>query len=37
LPINIHCREAFDEVFEILEDEKSQRIYLEYFIVLQAT
>lgn len=23
LPIVIHCREAFDEVFEILEDEKS--------------
>ncbi|MBC7439957.1 MAG: TatD family hydrolase [Flavobacterium sp.] len=23
LPINIHCREAFDEVFEVLESEKS--------------
>ncbi len=23
LPINIHCREAFDEIFEILEQEKS--------------
>jgi TatD DNase family protein len=23
MPINIHCREAFDEVFEILESEKS--------------
>jgi TatD DNase family protein len=23
LPINIHCREAFDEIFEILESEKS--------------
>jgi len=23
MPINIHCRDAFDEVFEILEEEKS--------------
>lgn len=23
LPINIHCREAFNEIFEILEDEKN--------------
>lgn len=23
LPINIHCRDAFDEIFEILEEEKS--------------
>jgi TatD DNase family protein len=23
LPINIHCREAFDEIFEILEEQKS--------------
>ncbi|MBN8110571.1 TatD family hydrolase, partial [Vibrio vulnificus] len=22
LPINIHCRDAFDEVFEVLEKEK---------------
>ncbi len=26
LPIAIHCREAFDEVFEILEDEKSANL-----------
>ena len=26
LPINIHCREAFDEVFEILDQEKSQSL-----------
>ena len=23
LPIAIHCREAFDEIFEVLEEEKS--------------
>jgi TatD DNase family protein len=27
LPINIHCREAFDEVFEILEQEKSAELW----------
>ncbi len=27
LPIVIHCREAFDEIFEILEDEKSADLY----------
>lgn len=27
LPINIHCRDAFDEVFEILEDEKSAELW----------
>ncbi len=27
LPIVIHCREAFDEVFEILEQEKSQELW----------
>ncbi len=27
LPINIHCREAFDEIFEILETEKSDDLY----------
>lgn len=27
LPINIHCRDAFDEVFEILEDEKDEKLY----------
>ncbi len=27
LPIVIHCREAFDEVFEILEQEKDERLY----------
>ncbi len=27
LPINIHCREAFDEIFEILEEEKSPELY----------
>ncbi|GEP51478.1 TatD family hydrolase [Flavobacterium noncentrifugens] len=26
LPINIHCREAFDEIFEILEEEKSPEL-----------
>lgn len=27
LAINIHCREAFDEVFEVLESEKSDDLY----------
>lgn len=27
LPINIHCREAFDEVFEVLEQEKDESLY----------
>lgn len=27
LPINIHCRDAFDEVFEILEEEKSPELF----------
>lgn len=27
LPINIHCRDAFDEIFEILEDEKSADLF----------
>ncbi|MDI1254987.1 MAG: TatD family hydrolase [Flavobacterium sp.] len=27
LPINIHCRDAFDEVFEILEEEKSEDLW----------
>jgi len=27
LPIVIHCREAFDEIFEILEEEKSPELY----------
>lgn len=27
LPINIHCREAFDEVFEVLEQERSENLY----------
>lgn len=27
LPIVIHCREAFDEIFEILEEEKSEDLY----------
>lgn len=27
LPIVIHCREAFDEVFEILEEEKSEELF----------
>lgn len=26
LPINIHCREAFDEVFEVLESEKDAQL-----------
>ncbi len=27
LPINIHCRDAFDEIFEVLELEKSDDLY----------
>ncbi|WP_274474102.1 TatD family hydrolase [Mangrovimonas aestuarii] len=27
LPIVIHCRESFDEIFEILEEEKSDNLY----------
>ena len=27
LPIVIHCREAFDEIFEILEDEKDDKLF----------
>ena len=27
LPINIHCRDAFDEVFEVLEAEKSPELF----------
>ena len=27
LPIIIHCREAFDEIFEILEEEKGENLY----------
>lgn len=27
LPIVIHCREAFDEIFEVLESEKSDKLY----------
>jgi TatD DNase family protein len=27
IPINIHCREAFEEVFEILEKEKSDDLF----------
>jgi TatD DNase family protein len=27
LPINIHCRDAFDEIFEILEQEKSKELW----------
>ncbi len=27
LPINIHCREAFDEIFEVLEKEKSADLF----------
>lgn len=27
LPINIHCRDAFDEVFEVLESEKGDGLY----------
>lgn len=27
MPIVIHCREAFDEIFEVLEDEKDDKLY----------
>ena len=27
LPINIHCRSAFDEVFEVLEEERSPELF----------
>ena len=27
MPINIHCRDAFDEVFEVLESEKSDDLF----------
>lgn len=27
LPIVIHCRESFDEIFEILEEEKDERLF----------
>lgn len=27
LPINIHCRDAFDEVFEVLESEKGEGLF----------
>lgn len=27
LPINIHCRDAFDEVFEVLESEKASNLF----------
>lgn len=27
LPINIHCREAFDEIFEVLEKEKAEDLF----------
>lgn len=27
LPINIHCRDAFDEVFEVLEGERGEGLY----------
>ncbi|MXN91506.1 YchF/TatD family DNA exonuclease [Flavobacterium sp. Sd200] len=27
LPINIHCRDAFDETFEVLEDEKGEGLF----------
>lgn len=27
LPINIHCRDAFDEVFDVLEDEKGESLH----------
>jgi TatD DNase family protein len=27
LPIVIHCREAFDEIFEVLEEEKSESLF----------
>lgn len=35
LPIVIHCRDAFDEIFEILK-KKNQMIYLVFFIALRA-
>jgi TatD DNase family protein len=35
LPIVIHCRESFDEIFEVLEDLKKVKNCSEYFIVLQ--
>ncbi|HEY0046456.1 MAG TPA: TatD family hydrolase [Flavobacterium sp.] len=27
LPINIHCRDAFDEVFEVLEGERDEKLF----------
>ncbi|RZJ31818.1 MAG: TatD family deoxyribonuclease [Flavobacterium sp.] len=27
LPINIHCREAFDEIFEVLESERASNLF----------
>ncbi|MGB5376517.1 TatD family hydrolase [Muriicola sp.] len=27
LPIVIHCRDSFDEIFEVLEDEKDSKVY----------
>ncbi|MNE52979.1 putative deoxyribonuclease YcfH [compost metagenome] len=27
MPIVIHCREAFDEIFEVLEEEKSEDLF----------
>jgi TatD DNase family protein len=27
LPIVIHCRDAFDEIFEILEEEKDEKLF----------
>ncbi|MFL9845327.1 TatD family hydrolase [Flavobacterium rhizosphaerae] len=27
LPINIHCRDAFEEVFEVLESEKDEKLF----------
>jgi TatD DNase family protein len=27
LPINIHCRDAFDEIFEVLESERSEDLF----------
>src|SRR5690606_29643123 len=27
LPINIHCRDAFDEVFDVLESEKDDKLF----------
>ena len=34
LPLVIHCRDAFDEVFEVLEEHRGM-IYMVSFIVLQ--